>query len=116
MNTLDPKNAAIARKSVDTACRKVTVTLHLRDADPITCEGLEFHSIAGEAMVVHRTPWSPKSWQVTEPVTGHLVTNGHKTRSAAMIAAQQKVNKRPGCLAEAVRLHRLHCDSKANAA
>lgn len=97
---------------VDQCHRKVTVTLHLRDAEPITCEGVEFFSIAREAMVAHRTPWSPKSWQVTEPVTGHLITNGHKTRNAAMIAAQQKVNKHPGCLAEAVAMFRLHSESK----
>lgn len=104
---MDIVNASITRGRIDRSCNKTTVTLQTSQG-PITCEGLEFHSTAGEAMVVHRAPWNPKLWQVTEPTTGtKLITNGFKTRSAAMENALLRVNKRPGCLAEAVRLYNL---------
>lgn len=102
--TLDRANAASARASVERGCRKTSVTLTLRNEPPITCDGLEFFSIAGEAMVVHRTPRG-KTWQVTEPVTGLMVNSGFSTRSEAMINAQQRVNRRPGCLNDAIRQH-----------
>ena len=105
---LDPKNAALARKTVDAACRKVSVTVKFRSGESAVCEGYEFRSIAGEAMVVHRSPparGAGNGWQVTEPVTGRLICNGYKTRDAAMIDAQARVNRRPGCLNDAIRQH-----------
>jgi hypothetical protein len=103
-HTLDRQNAAVNRGFVDRNCKRVQVTLALRNEPPITCDGLEFHSMAGEAMVVHKTP-RRRTWQVTEPVTGLLIGSGYKTRNEAMIHAQERVNRRPGCLREAVAMH-----------
>ena len=111
---LSPQSAALARAYVERNCRKVSVTLTVRSGEVITCEGLEFHSIAGVAMVVHMTPWGAKGfWQVTVPVTGLLIGNGYKTRDEAMIHSQARVNRRPGCLNDAIRQHAVTRESAA---
>lgn len=63
--------------------RKCTVTLHLRNAAPVEAGGWTC-GWEGLPLVVHRTPWSLKSWQVTDPQTGFLVLNGASSRNDAL--------------------------------
>ena len=104
---------------IDKMCRKASVTVNFRSGESTVCDGYEFLSIAGEAMVVHRSPkgrGAGNGWQVTEPVTGLLICNGYKTRDAAMIDAQARVNRRPGCLNDAIRQHGIEREVSAERA
>ena len=72
-----------------------------------TADGWAFFSACGHKLVAHKTMAAGKYWQVTEPVTGYRVGSGSLSRDAAADLAERICAKRPGSLAEAIRLGQL---------